>query len=331
MKRITLSSAQYREWRENVPWLVDAEARPIRKARPQEVDAEFQARQNRRLFRLLYQGEPVSIVPGREVMRRKLLAVHGECQVRAYNGRVLCIVRDPSVERPKFTDSVQLAPHPDLCVCRQWGSPHPGRHHEICEWNRYAPGDQRGDIVVPRRVHAPTMDHRLTTRGPDVNALPVNQRPRVIAEPQPPEPAACVCRRDKWQTVPGDDPELHHPVCQWYEAHKRARAAGPQQYIIDLDSGEPLRQATNAEVTEAAAALAEGGASLITIGTDQYAVGPLPTDEAAQNDAALVIEAQPDEPIESSDTEPPPPTPVVTETAPARLTDDGQVMTLEVS
>jgi len=331
MKRITLTSSQYREWRENTPWIVDAEARPIRKAQPKEVDAEFQARQNHRLFRMLYQGEPVSIVPGREIMRRKLLAVHGECQVRAYNGRVLCLIRDPNVERPKFTDSVQLAPHPDLCVCKPWGNPHPGRHHEICEWNRYAPGEQRGDIVVPKRVHAPTMDHRQSPRGSDVQTLPVNQRPRVVAEPKIPEPDQCMCRLDKWQTVPGDEPGQHHPVCQWYEAYKRVKSTGPKQYVIDLDSGEPLRAATEAEATEAAAALAEGGASLITIGTDQYAVGPLPTDDAAQADAAMVIEAQPDEPEEVADTDPPPPPPVVTEEAPARLTDDGRVMTLEVS
>lgn len=83
-------------------------------------------------------------VKGRDVLRARILEKHGECILQGPNGKQICVLRDPRVNRPTFGESQRNSPTPDRCHCRGFkDNPDVGRHHIACEWNAKAPPHER--------------------------------------------------------------------------------------------------------------------------------------------------------------------------------------------
>lgn len=207
MKIVKITPSQVREWRANLPVLVDpgeplAVVRPLterevkifselerraKQSREGQLAVESEGESNeRRLAIELLEVNPQTIamqktidglrvVDGREHFKSRILAKHGECQMRSFTGRLMKTVRDPKKIRP--TVGVPLnAPKPENCPCQEWagpdGLPHPGRHHRVCEWNGKAPLEERaldaGGIVVDRTAPdgTPALEKKIEPERP---------------------------------------------------------------------------------------------------------------------------------------------------------------------
>lgn len=104
-------------------------------------------------------------VKGREVLRSRILAKHGECILQGPNGKQMAVLRDPRVNRPTFGESQRSAPAPERCHCRGFkDNPDAGRHHAACEWNVKAPPHER---ALP-------INHASESRGLMDSATPVD-------------------------------------------------------------------------------------------------------------------------------------------------------------
>lgn len=139
--------------------------------------------ENSYLYDLFVNGN--RYVKGRDVLRSRILEKHGEAILQGPNGKQICVLRDPTVNRPTFAESQRSAPSPERCHCKGFkDNPDVGRHHIACEWNmKAAPheralpiqrdGIQRGmmDMVTPitsMRFDAPDVD-----RAPNIPTTPV--------------------------------------------------------------------------------------------------------------------------------------------------------------
>mgnify|MGYP001612548741 CR=1 FL=1 len=139
--------------------------------------------ENSYLYDLFVNGN--RYVKGRDVLRSRILEKHGEAILQGPNGKQICVLRDPTVNRPTFAESQRSAPSPERCHCKGFkDNPDVGRHHIACEWNmKAAPheralpiqrdGIQRGmmDMVTPitsMRFDAPDVD-----RSPNIPTTPV--------------------------------------------------------------------------------------------------------------------------------------------------------------
>lgn len=125
-------------------------------------------------------------VKGRDVLRSRILEKHGECILQGPNGKQICVLRDPRVNRPTFGESQRSAPSPDRCHCRGFkDNPEIGRHHAACEWNMKAPPHER---ALP-------VNHEYQDRGmlgmvtpiagmsflpPEASGAPVMPSPQVL-------------------------------------------------------------------------------------------------------------------------------------------------------
>lgn len=294
-----------RRWRENRPRLVNQETGAVlRDATSSESRADFEARKNKKRLTVLADGVKHEVVPDRDIMRQEFLDLFGECQLRRSNGTFLAMIRDPNVKRPD-PKKTKVAPEPEQCECRDWGNPHPGKHHKVCPWNRYAPAHQRGDIVAPTRVHKqrmPADTTQMTVVTDEVNR-PV-QSPNKIVIPSPEE---CVCR--DWLKPPQADPNQHHPICEWHDRWLKKVKGLEGMFVIDLDSGDALRPATNDEIDEAQRNEQEDGAGIITIGNKQYAVAEHKPKVTAPSDVQI-IEQELGRPISTAET-------IIEETSPS--------------
>jgi hypothetical protein len=172
-KVVRLKGEEQREWNTNRSILVDENGTVQRFVSPKETNAMFQlsrhvakSKQGMTIktpeeatsveariealpggaiaIKFLIDGHLV--VGGREAMRVRMLAIHGECQLRSLNGKFLTMVRDPRAKRPVATDAQRTTPNPDTCLCAAWAGRQPGKHHPVCQHNDKAPIDERGDF-----------------------------------------------------------------------------------------------------------------------------------------------------------------------------------------
>lgn len=316
-KVIRLNPTDQRTWRQNQSVLLDPEGNPVRNVSFAEsralADTEKRARHLRQPVRVeVKDGATVTtivsvpafisretlivkttidgheVVSGREFFKQRVLAAHGECQLRSHTGQFMCSIRDPNVVRPSAKDAMRNAPRPEACPCKDWGEPHAGRHHPICEWNVKAPPDERAhpeDSIQSMNVPLPVTI--LKVEKPSIldvpsRKLPPPRRPvpatvsEVIPLPMTVQatestralsPAECVCQ--EWAKSPSSEEGKHHPICQWKDAWETLQSGKEPMFLVNLTTGEVGRAATIDEIN---AARGERGYTII--GSDQYGVIP---------------------------------------------------------
>lgn len=318
MKIVRLKTDQLREWRRNTSFLVDDEGHLVteidsdleravsmvtRSARSQRKTLEQAvtigsgktARQHLVRVEVLRTGidsgdfsvetnvDGHRVVPGRTVMAARLLAEHGECQLRAPNGVILKVVRDPGTHRPSFAESQQIAPKPEHCPCKVWGRPHPGVHYPTCQWNRLAPPEEQAsssDIPEAEIKLLPTEAFASLERRPVITAAtsPIAARvsaSNVVVEPPPldaPESCRNGCR--DWATPKGFPVPAgqHHPTCTFHKPWAIATSRAVPRWLIDLHTGEKVRLASDAEIGQSDIAAQKTGSPIIHLDERPYAV-----------------------------------------------------------
>lgn len=124
-------------------------------------------------------------VKGRDVLRSRILEKHGEAILQGPNGKQICVLRDPTVNRPTFAESQRSAPSPERCHCKGFkDNPDVGRHHIACEWNmKAAPheralpiqrdGIQRGMMDLATPIPSMRFDAPDVGRSPNIPTTPV--------------------------------------------------------------------------------------------------------------------------------------------------------------
>ena len=256
------------------------------------------------------------VINGRDVMAAEMLAEHGECQLRSPNGVILKIIRDPATHRPTFKESQQVAPRPEHCGCKAWGRPHPGTHYPTCPWNRLAPPDERAPDTQLSDEEVRVLPAEALA-GLQRRAAPVPFAPRPVAETMvarlapgsavsDPEPLDSPdnCRNEclKWATPKGHPiaEGQHHPTCHFAKRWAIKTAREIPKWLVDLNTGEKVRHATEAEVGEADIMAKKTGTPIIHIDAVPYTV-VLETElhEHEQADATtpvVLLEASPEGP-----------------------------------
>lgn len=304
-KIIRLKSHEMREWSRNVSMLVDENGNVIRPVSAKETMTMMQVSKHvaatKKPVQVKTPEEPTMvearIVPlpgtkqsvikffidnlevkgGREIMRDRLLAEHGTCHLHAMNGKLIAVVRDPRGVQVPSTPSVAVArgvPSADSCLCQQWslsnGSPHPGKHHPICQYNEHAPPQERGSFEEDggTPAQAPVQSQAQATVQVSRQAPAAQQTP--VAPPPEPVPAPQDCYCKKWNLPDGSakPADQHHPICEHkdkWEAQNKAT-----YYLVDLDTIEVKREASADEVQEAESNEAVGGVLLCHIGDKTY-------------------------------------------------------------
>ncbi|HWO10218.1 MAG TPA: hypothetical protein VNN80_12080 [Polyangiaceae bacterium] len=222
------------------------------------------------------------VVTGKDVLYAKMFQKHGECQLRMPNGVILKVVRDPGLRRPTYAESQQMAPRPEHCPCKAWGHPHPGRHYPTCQWNRVAPPDERAvSDAVPEeevRILPPEAFSALKKPGIPAVTLPIAAKvsPTAAVVQPPPLDAPESCRNGclDWATPKGFPiPKgQHHPTCQFAKAWAIKTAKEVPRWLIDLNTGEKVRLATDQEIGEADIVAQRTGSPILHIDERPYAV-----------------------------------------------------------
>jgi hypothetical protein len=313
-KIIRLNPTDARTWRQNQPVLLDSNGAFVRLVSFSESralgDVEKRARHLRQPVKLAFKDESgksvelsstpmqlsretivlrttidgLEVMSGRDYFRKQVLEQHGECQLRSHTGQFMCSIRDPNVVRPSAKDAMRNAPKPSSCPCRDWGTPHEGRHHPICEWNVKAPPDERAlpeDSMqslgmIP--VAAPVMKQekpsilnmpRLPERAVRAAAASAVSAPVAKAQVMKPvAPEDCVCK--DWAKTAASEPGKHHPICEHkeaWEAWEANHGVAEKFLLVNLETSEIGRQAT---AEEARAARSEAG--FVLIGDVQFGV-----------------------------------------------------------
>lgn len=318
MKVVKLSTEDLREWRSNSRYLVDAEghltgkvdrnletavstvtrsARSQRKSLEQRVAIGQPPNQKEHVIHVALERvgindsdvvytptiDAMRIVTGREVVCAKMLQKHGECQLRQPNNVILKIVRDPGVHRPTFQESLQVAPRPEHCGCKSWGTPHPGVHYQTCPWNKLAPPEERAP-----NTHLPENEVRMlpteafeslkprAAQAPHNAPVMARVDPRaVVVQPKeldPPESCRNQCLN--WATPKGFPiPDgQHHPTCGFAKDWLIKTARETPRWLVDLTTGQKVRIASDEEVGQGEVAAQRTGSPIIHIDSVPYAV-----------------------------------------------------------
>ena len=206
---------------------------------------------------------------GRELIKERLLAEHGPCQVYGINGKFLTMVRDPNAAKAKAPQGNAQAPSTDQCICKNWalsnGAAHPGKHHPVCQFNDKAPPEERGSFND-------TGGDPTTVQAASGGLLPVAAIPAPVV-PAVPSPEDCHCK--VWALPNGDAkrPDVHHPICEFKEKWEAANPGdGERYFIVNLNTLQAMREATPAEITQAEAEEAKGGVMTVAIDGETYGV-----------------------------------------------------------
>lgn len=310
-KRVRLSGSQFRKWTTNAPVVLDGDGSPsrdttegerraivelTRHAQVRGTSASAKAPGSASVVRVDITQVPMPGRPDRSqkvatitvdggrvtdthsVMRAELLSEHGECQVLMPNGKFMMMLRDPSVVRGTAKDSLRNAPRPEHCQCRDWGDPHPGRHHRVCEHNAKAPPEERGDYegesvrVSEEEVKIIEKNRHLPARAAALPAMPAPTAVQSAVVTAPPaffSPDECPNQCKKWVEYPKGS-EAHHPICQHSEAWEARNK--PRSVLVNLDTGEILRAATLQEIGEAEANEKRTGGRIVIVSGESYAV-----------------------------------------------------------
>lgn len=316
MKIVRLKAAELRRWRQNTSYLVDdagmlvcevpaaleqALSNLTRTARSQRKSLEQTVAIGGRHFAISivitrtgidsadFSVEPNvdghRVITGRQVMAAEMLQEHGECQLRAPNGVILKVVRDPAAHRPSFAESQQIAPRPEHCPCKTWGRPHPGTHYSTCPWNRLAPPDERAPSNaideeeargLPTEALSGLRRRPVTSNNPATSPIAAAvSRTAVVTQSAPLDPPES-CRNDcrSWATPKGFPiPDgQHHPTCAFARAWAIKTARETPRWLVELSTGERVRLATNEEVGQAEVTAQKTGSPIIHIDDVPYAV-----------------------------------------------------------
>lgn len=351
MKVVRLNTNQFRQWRGNKPFLVSESGEPKRELSLQEerVTSELadQAKRTRSTIEKEFEsltkggstikvkcvaesfgssGETVLVktyvdgllkVPSRQLIKARLLKDHGECQVRGPNNVVIATVRDPKVTRPTPKDALRTAPPPENCQCKDWGEPHPGMHHPICQYNKIAPIDEQAlstrvsekQLVEVPKGKSPAIDPNAQSVGEPIGESvgePVGEpTAELVEKSEPHAPDKCPNGCLNWAWPPGTVKPVadieHHPICQFADAwESHARVA---MYVCELDSGKAVRKASKEEVAESVLSERRTGAPTINLGGGEskevYVV--LPESEA---DLSSLLSETVQEPLKAEESKP---------------------------
>jgi hypothetical protein len=247
MKIVVLKPNQLRAWFRNLPVLVDSETgeavltesgnprHPDRK----EIVAILKSAKAKKQYTVKVEDRDCHYVVGRDFLRRTFVRMYNcPVQLRSSTGQVL------GMARPKFIGHD---------IAKSDVKPMDGR-----------PYKQARTDVAPTTVQLP----------------PVQNVPRPEDCPE--------CSR--FSKPLGCRQDEHHFVCSYHDAWESFRAAkmaievqegeAPESLIprglvsvIDLRTGEAVREATSEEIEKAKALIESGELPIITIGDSEYAVG----------------------------------------------------------
>lgn len=211
----------------------------------------------------------LSVRAERDMIFAEIFKQHGTCQLRGMNGIVIKYIRDPNLQRVTAKDH-RTVPKPEHCICKSWKRADMTRHHFLCQNNKKAPPEERGvqfskseksDAMLraarAELIKAPPKARNLLDQTVSV--------PGAIKAQETPAPADCVCRG--WARSDGKEAndDHHHPICEhhdkWESKHR------PEEWLVDLDTGENIRPATPEEIAQADVSEKRGASRLITIGT----------------------------------------------------------------
>jgi hypothetical protein len=331
MKIVRLKREELRQWRDNRRHLVDDEghltgrlepsletavssvtrsARSQRKSLTQRVAIGAPPNQVEHVIavtieRLGMNADDIALVPtidgrrivtGREVVAARMLQEHGECQLRAPNGVILKVVRNPDVHRPTFLESQQIAPRPEHCPCKTWGRPHPGTHYSTCPWNKLAPPEERapdGRVhedeihMLPTEAFASLKPRAPVTAATSPLAARVDPRAVVAQAEQIDSPETCRNGCLSWATPKGFPIPAgqHHPTCSSAKAWLIKTARETPRWLVDLTDGQKVRIATDQEIGEAEVTAQRTGSPIIHVDETPYAV-VLQTELDAEDEAS---------------------------------------------
>jgi hypothetical protein len=301
-----MSSSTFRKYRENAPQVINENWEVVAPVSP-ELEAEIfkliqQARSHARsvsqtisiddekyhveckiVGKRNQKGSPAIVqitidghrrVTAREVIQKQFLLEHGDCHVTGPNGKIVFIVRDtshlPTDKTGPINTRSRTAPSPKNCVCKDWGDPHPGRHHYICEWNKLAPPEEQAlpeddsDIeIVDNKVITPVP--KVVRSGP---AKTIKEETVKKEDPiTMPLPAECECQQ--WFSE-GEKKNAHHPLCKWFSQWQQENREA--SWIIDLATNKKIRKATIEEQAEADLESDKSGFPLIKQGGSTFGV-----------------------------------------------------------
>lgn len=267
MKQLRLSGENLVNWRCNPPCVV---TKGKIKRLASKKDAERKQFQE--------EGEDCKVVPFRAAFQNALSLEHERARIMMPNGKVVAYVRprrlpaDPSILRSPGSHRMIQA-DPASCQCKDfpWTNLEHmrGGHHPLCEFYQGP---------VPEIQHPPRPAPKAMTIIMAPKSEPKNPEPLVditvndselgvyVAIPNPED---CECKNYDWSGV--KNLEGHHPACQYYEAWKVSQS-GRSGTVVDLRTGNDMREATVEEIEEAEAALSKTGAPIIRIGDEPYAV-----------------------------------------------------------
>lgn len=270
--------------------------------------------------RLLY-VDGLLRVTARELITKRLFAFYGcDVQIQRPNGVFLTMARDPNRIRPAVSFSNQTVPNPKNCKCVNWGNPHPGRHHPVCEFNARAPVDEQA-LTDHDRLYNPdqaNMFRRIETEVLKMEPEAAPATPKVSpalagvlsresinssfesAKASHPlsliSPADCVCK--DWARPAGADPLAHHPICEHREAWEASNPPASSEtepdetfLLVDLTTGKVMREASAEEVQESIKAEGSLGMRAVTLGDKVYAVISKPIPVSASIAASVAAEA----------------------------------------
>ena len=124
-------------------------------------------------------------VKGRNVLRARILEKHGECILQGPNGKQICVLRDPRINRPSFSESQRMSPSPERCHCRGFkDNPDVGRHHMACEWNAKAPPHERALPIERAGMDRGMMDLQTPISNLQFDAAGANAGPLSMPIPK---------------------------------------------------------------------------------------------------------------------------------------------------
>lgn len=214
-------------------------------------------------------------ISGRDIIAAEKLALHGECQLRHPNNTILKIVRDPRTHRPTFKESMQVAPKPENCPCKEWGRPHPGVHYATCQWNRLAPPEEQAPVgpteqelrELPKAAFPSLAIGQVVVSRPDPGTAIIESDP--LDSPEKCRNGCLGWATPKGQPIPEGQ---HHPTCYFAARWAAKTRKTVERWLVDLRSGQKVRPASDKEVGDSDIAKERTGSPVIHVDSVPYAV-----------------------------------------------------------
>ena len=213
-------------------------------------------------------------------LKQHVFTRHGISQLRSPSGRILGTARAPEssghvpIERTQARGA-HHAVSPAECLCREWQKPagKEKEHHPICAHKAHWEAQQARspDLLRERAVRqAPAAPALAVSGSPNAETegdaiADTERRPEVIVVvPTPatvptPAPNDCVCK--DWA---GGSTERHHSLCQFRERWEKENGQ-PNPMLIELESGEVAREASEEEVVASKKKAEEDGVGAIEL------------------------------------------------------------------